>query len=634
MALTALLLAACAEDGPPAKEEYRLRGELVFTDAVPGAKIEIFDGKTVLATTKTFDRGTFSADVELSSPKVVLRFEAQACLDADKPSSCATLSATAPANTFPAALKLNLRSTLAERLMARSDLTRAAAEKRVSRYLKIPAELTSQDFVALDVFDPWVLADEQYALADAFERSLEAQFDALADHLAEHSDARQSYASTSVSLNPIAKTVGMELAKGALGKIGGEATGQVLSLLGMGDEALAEERHAEIMAQFEQLGGQMRALTEQVERLQTSVNSVLRKIESLNLAVMTVLQKQRAQALLTQTTALSEYIQQVKSISVDLEHAPQLSPKLWRSERNRLQRAIENLVAKRSLISAALLGEGGSPSMIASLIDVEFPMPLEPDGRRQFLSYEKLESIRNFVMFYDEVNTKAYYLFFEYLNFVDTENEVDQKECPDKLPSSGASTQCRWWHELLKARTEYLALAPQEQLPDANMFLDIPVAYKKTDLPSVIYDVGKVLAGPLDEGGLNSQSPVSARLERLVYTKRSAEVADEIRTLADWKNLDRSSSWSQFFFMPMRVAGGVSMSDVAIASGAPKAAFGAGEADAFHWLPQPNGSWILPSTRTALITTGTHGRYLVHGKLKSMAQVDKYLGKAITRRFH
>lgn len=645
--LIALSLSGCNDDSVdttanPATSTptaQTLRGEVTLIPTASNAQsstantnLKVLSGTTDVATGKTFANSNFSiATKPLTAQQLAqLRVELNACSDQLNALTCTILSAALHPEQLSGVAQVNLRSTLVDRLQRQQNLSLANAEKRITAYLGLAAGTTSQDIVNQNQFDPARFVSDHLNAAQATGATLDQQISKTVEAIAADPNLTHSYTPL-LGLNPTVKFVGLELVKGALGKVGGDAIGKGLSFLGLGAEFEQSERHAEIMNQLNSVNSQLRQISGQINEIQNGVKETIRRIEQIDQRLESAAQQQRIQKLLTQTTALVEYTEQIKVTLFDLQNAHMLNSSSQPNERRRLKAAIENLLAKRTVLSATLEGTVGNASLVANLVDVKFPQPTVVDPLKvSFFGPDTINSITDVVRYYDELNTMSYYLFMEYYNALDQENNVAAQDCPETLsPFASYNRQCQLYHELKSARESYLKLAPQESLPVSNMFIYIYEKYDRNILPTVVYP-----AGDFNNIQFNRNTGTTqAVLNRIVYPSLTPQQQNEITNLATWQYLETPSTWFGMFVRPAE--GGKIIKDVAIANGAPASAFVTSSGKHAWWSVGSGNDWQQRSTISNGNPTdpNTDAKFVVLGQLKNMSEVEKYMGTVIASRF-
>jgi hypothetical protein len=617
------------------KATQTLRGEVTLVNPVANSDLKVLSGSTQIANGKTFANGNFSLSTTpvTAQPLERLRIELQACSDKLNALSCTILSSALDPKKLSGVAQVSIRSTLVDRLQRKSNLSLADAEKRISTYLGLFEAVTSQDAVNTNLFNPAHFVSAHLIEANKTGISLDQQINKTVDQIAADPTLQHSYKPL-LGLNPLVKFVGTELIKGAISKIGGEAAGKALSFLGLGAEFEQSQRHAEVMNQLNGINTQLKQITGQINEVQVGVKETLRKIELIDQKLETVAQAQRIQRLLTQTTALVDYVEQVKVTLFDIQNAHQLNSALQPNERKRLKAAIETLLAKRTVLSSTLDGTAGNPSLIANLVEVKFPQPLTVDPIKiTFFGPDTINAIQDVVKYYDEINTMSYYLFMEYYNALDQENNVAAQDCPEVLPASGSiNRQCTLYHELKSARASYLSLGPQESLPISNMFILVPEIYKKSNLPLVFYPVGDFSNIQFNRN-TGTAPQVLARLTEPNYMQLDPTARNEMLNLATWEYVT-GPYWFGVFMRPAE--GGKSINTAAVANGAPASAFVTANAQYSWWINygDTTNDWQQRSTKKDFVVNpNDNAKFAVMGKLKNMDEVEKYMGKVIASRF-
>lgn len=637
--LIAASLSACHQDNDdddviiiePVKTVQTLRGEITLAKSPAETQFKVLSGTTEVANSKSFNNGNFLVETMAVTEQQLeqLRIETRVCSDILVELSCTVLSTSVTPGQLNSIIQVDVRSTLVDRLSQQKNLSLVDAEKRVSHYLMLSEDLTSQDGVDPNLFDAARFVSDHLMEANKAGISLDAQINKTVDQIAADATLQHQYKPL-LGLNPLVKGIGIELAKGAVGAIGGELMGKALSFMGLGSDFEASERHNEIMAQLGQVNQKLDLMSTQINQIQSGVQETLRQIEKIDVKLESAAQQQRIQQLLTQTTALAEYVEQVKIILFDLQNAHQLSSALQPSERTRLKTAIESLMTKRTLISATLNGTVGNASMIENLINVEFPQSSDLN-KTVFFGPKVVNTIQNYLQYYDDINTMAYYLNMEYYNALDQENNIGAQDCPDTLSASVTyKRQCVLFHELKTARNNYLALAPQAELPISGMFINVYQAYRKDILPYVIYPVGDFNYINFNNNTGTTQAVLVRLTENLGI---QTTVRDEALNLANWMYME-NSIWNGLFGSPAFNKGTVK--DVAVANGAPASAFVTATGDYAVWVNDPSGQtrWSRRlTTSNAVENNFDNAKFMVLGQLKNISEVEKYMGKVIANRF-
>lgn len=637
--LIAASLSGCNDNEDTPKTAQLLRAEVTLIpptgnnqSVTANSNLKVMSGSTQVATGKTFANGNFTlTTTPLTRAQLKqLRVELNACSDKLNALTCTMLSASLNPAQLAGVAQVNLRSTLVDRLQRQTNLSLAQAEQRITAYLGLATGITSQDTVSQNLFDPTRFVSDHLLAAQATGATLDQQIGKTVDAIATNPNLQQRYTPL-LGLNPIVKFVGLELVKGALGKVGGEAVGKAMSFLGLGAEFEQSERHAEIMNQLNAVNSQLRQISGQINEIQNGVKETIRKIEQIDQKLETAAQQQRIQKLLTQTTALVEYTEQIKVTLFDLQNAHQLNSSLQPNERRRLKAAIETLLAKRTVLSASLEGTVGNASLIANLVEVKFPQPTVVDPLKvTFFGPDTINSIMDVVKYYDELNVMSYYLFMEYYNSLDQESNVAAQDCPDILSSSTAiNRQCQLYHEVKSARDSYLKLSPQESLPVSSMFLQVFERYDRNVLPYVIYP-----AGDFNNIQFNRNTGTTqAVLNRIVYPSLTPQQQTEVTNLTTWTYLETPSTWFGMFVRPAE--GGKIIKDVAIANGAPASAFVTASGKYAWWSVSSGNDWQQRSTiiNSNPTNPSDDAKFVVLGTLKNMSDVEKYMGTVIASRF-
>lgn len=640
--LIATSLSACHQDNDddhsptviePVKTVQTLRGEITLAKPSTDTQFKVFSGTTEVANSKSFNNGNFLVETLPVTEQQLkqLRIESKACTDTLVELSCAILSTSVTPKQLNSIIQVDVRSTLVDRLVQQKNLSLADAEKRVSYYLMLPEDLSSQDGVDPNLFNAARFVSDHLMEANKAGIGLDAQINKTVDQIAADATLQHPYKPL-LGLNPLVKGIGIELAKGAVGAIGGELMGKALSFMGLGSDFEASERHNEIMAQLGQVNQKLDVMSNQINQIQSGVQETLRQIEKIDVKLESAAQQQRIQQLLTQTTALSEYVEQVKIILFDLQNAHQLPSSLQPNERKRLKTAIENLMTKRTLVSSTLNGTVGNASMIENLINVQFPQSSDLN-KTVFFGPKVITAIQNHVQYYDDINTMAYYLFMEYYNALDQENNIPAQDCPDTLSSSVTyKRQCVLFHELKTARNNYLALAPQAELPVSSMFINVYQGYRKDILPYVIYPVGDFNYIQFNDNTGTTQN-VLTRLTRPEYLTIDPTARNEMLNLANWMYME-TPIWNALFSSPAFNRG--MLKDVAVANGAPASTFVTATGDEAVWVNDATGQprWSRRLTTTNAVENNfNNAKFVVLGQLKNINEVEKYMGKVIANRF-
>lgn len=630
-----------AAPGAPAEAgaatvSQQLQGQVTLGSLVSGSPVRILNGDTEVAS-DTLYNGSYSVlTTPLSEPALqALRAEARACLDSNNDQSCVTLSAALPGKALGAVHRINVRSTLVDRLVRRNNYTQDAAEKRVSTYLMLDDYVKAQDPADSNAFSPARFVAETYREAQVAGASLDQQFDTLAGQLAADPELQRQYPPL-LRLNPIVTGIGIELAKGAVGAVGGEIGGRILSSLGLASDNGDAQRHAELMAKFQDLDIKMNRLGAQIDQVQAGVNKTLQRLQTVDLQLQDAARQQLAQRLLTQTTSLAEYIEQVKTTMLDLQRAKYKDLKGQASERVRLKAVIEALLSKRTLISSTMNGAGGAPAMMTSMIESEFPKLTTADSNKEvFFGPRAVQAMQDFARYYDEINATAYILFINYYNALDDENKVATAPCPDtRVAGTVYSNQCELYFELKAARDSYLAQGPQENLPATDMFLAVNPAYKL--MPYVIYpgfDANFRVFGA--NTGRSGQSAVPATMDMYLYSGMGQAQASEIKNMADWRFMDYFA-WYGIF---TRYSSGDKFLESVVARGAPASAFVTATNDRAAWTFNENASdpWQRVSTVTGFTDSKDrafdNAKLFLYGQLKNRSDLERYMGKVIAARF-
>lgn len=645
VALSAGLLLGCSSNGAdipavpePVTASQQLRGQLILGGPVADAKVRILTGADEVAADTTMDNGTYSVLTRPVTEQALtaLRVEARSCLDQQEKLSCATLSAALAPGSLAAIHRINVRSTLVDRLVRQRGMTTADAEKRVSAYLTLEDGTLAQDPANTRIFSAAAFVAETYREARAAGLSLDQQLNVLVDQLAADPALQRQYKPL-LTLNPIVKGIGMELAKGAVGAVGGEIGGRIMASLGLKSDDGAGERHAEVLARFDALNTRMNLLGMQLEQVQAGINATLKRLQEIDLKLADVARSQLAQRLLTQTSGLSPYVEQVKVAMWDLARAGKLKDlDKQANERQRLKGVIADLLKQRTIISSTMNGTVGNPSMVISLVESQFPKEVAPTPNKEvFYGPKTVQAIQDVVRYYDEINTMAYFLFINYYNVLDEEGGKQPTVCPE-TPAAGTadSIQCSLYYELKSARAAYLALGPQESLPAPNMFLAISPTYQR--LPYVIYpamDGNFQLFG--NNTGIGGKGGVTAFMDSHVFKGMGAAQVDEIRNLADW-NFMEHFVWTGMF---TRFSSENKFLESMVERGAPAGAFITAQGDRAAWSYYAGDStpWRRNSTYTGFSDSPerafNNGKLMMYGQMKSKADVERYMGKVLAARF-
>ncbi|UTY58175.1 hypothetical protein [Massilia sp. erpn] len=646
LAATSLLGCSGSSTGnveqPPVVEQPKsaqlLRGEVTLGAPVTGAKVRILSGASEVGADTTIDNGSFAlTTIPLTEQALkALRVEQQACADAANILSCATLSASLEGAPLSGIAHVGVRSTLVDRLVRNKQMKRADAEKRVTSYLGLEEGILAQDMVDPNLFNPARFVSETFKEAQASGISLDKQIDALVDKLAADPVLQRKYPPL-LTLNPIVKTVGVELAKGAIGAVGGELAGKAMSLLGLSDDSMSRDLQ-EIKGQLADVNRRLDTMSRQLDVIETGMKQTLRRLEQIDIKLDDLARRQLAQRVLTQTTALVSYVEEVKNITLDLRRAGTQPLPIQASERKRLKTAIENLISKRSLISATLAGTAGNPSLIASVVDSEFPKPAILDMAKDvFFGPKVINSIQNFVRYYDDINILSYYLLIEYYNALDQENGIRFASCP-LTPAAGVNykMQCNLFYELQTAREAYLQNGPQESLPVDGMFLVVNQSYAVP--PNVIYpsqDFNYQIFG--EYTGRGGQSAVNSTMDMKVYPDLSKAQQDEVRGLVKTWYFMEPAAWFGLFIRYTPSGGNVRK--IAVDRGAPESAFVTATGDYAIWSLDTSrrNPWVRVSTNTGSADASERGfdnaKLVLWGQFQRKSDIEKYLGKVMAARF-
>ncbi|AKU24166.1 hypothetical protein [Massilia sp. NR 4-1] len=627
---------------PPVVEQPKsaqlLRGEVTLGAPVTGAKVRILSGTSEVGADTTIDNGSFAlTTIPLTEQALkALRVEQQACVDAANILSCATLSASLEGAPLSGIAHVGVRSTLVDRLVRNKQMKRADAEKRVTAYLGLDEGILAQDMVDPNLFNPSRFVSETFKEAQAGGISLDKQLDALVDKLAADPALQRKYPPL-LALNPIVKTVGVELAKGAIGAVGGELAGKAMSLLGLSDDSMSRDLQ-EIKGQLADVNRRLDTMSRQLDVIETGMKQTLRRLEQIDIKLDDLARRQLAQRVLTQTTALVSYVEEVKNITLDLRRAGTQPLPIQASERKRLKTAIENLISKRSLISATLAGTAGNPSLIASVVDSEFPKPAILDMAKDvFFGPKVINSIQNFVRYYDDINILSYYLLIEYYNALDQENGIRFASCP-LTPATGVNykMQCNLFYELQTAREAYLQNGPQESLPVDGMFLVVNQSYAVP--PNVIYpsqDFNYQIFG--EYTGRGGQSAVNSTMDMKVYPDLSKAQQDEVRGLVKTWYFMEPAAWFGLFIRYTPSGGNVRK--IAVDRGAPESAFVTVTGDYAIWSLDTSrkNPWVRVSTNTGSADASERGfdnaKLVLWGQFQRKSDIEKYMGKVMAARF-
>lgn len=629
--------AAASPDASEPKSVLHLRSEISLARPLSGGSAKALSGSTTVASGSIYDNGNLVLDTSALTAQAArqLRIEAQGCADQANALSCAVLSAIVNPDDASTITGVNVRSTLVERLVRLKGMQQAAAEQRVSNYLMLDAATTSQQLVDQNLFSPARFVSDNWLAAQSKGLSLDQQIGQLVDSIAADATLQRQYKPL-LTIAPIVATIGIELVKGALGKIGGEAMGSVLSKIGLNTDAA---NHTAVMNELKGIASQLSAMSQQLSTVESAVKQTMAKVEEVSKKVDDVAQQQRALRLLTQTSQLLALVEKVKRAYWDLQNLPQVSATQQAAEVKRLLAVIESIQGDRAQISAALNGTPGNSSMVATMVDFQFPKVAVPDYNKEvFLNQKTLKSMSDFVQYYDNVNLMAYYLIMEFYNYADPASAT--QSCPETLSSGVSYTlQCMRYQELKQARADYISQGPQETLPVPSMFVNVYQGY--TAMPWVLYP-----AGDFNYQSINGVTPdAGSFLARQVYPDLTAQQQSEVTAMANWDYM-KPVFWYGMFARP--AVSGTSqakvLKDVAIANGAPTEAFYTASLNLAAWVRTTDSgpqAFNRVSTTTGSLDvdqnknprTTEDAKLIVLGQFKSRAVLERYLGKVMAARF-